>query len=44
MHKHAGNIAFADGSVQQVDNKRLRNAFQAALDASENRTVRLAIP
>jgi len=44
IHKHAGNIGFADGSVQQVNTERLRKALQSDLDARVNGQVRLAIP
>src|SRR5262249_26024070 len=40
MHKHNGNIALADGSVQQVNSPRLRIVFvQSGMS-----TNRLAIP
>jgi prepilin-type processing-associated H-X9-DG protein len=39
-HKFAGNIGFADGSVQQVSNSELTNSLQPTGSA----TIRLAIP
>jgi len=44
IHKHAGNIGLADGSVSQVANPGLPKVFQSALDANSNGAIRLVIP
>jgi prepilin-type processing-associated H-X9-DG protein len=44
IHKRSGHIAFADGSVAQLNDDRLRQALQSALDTSVNGQVRLAVP
>jgi prepilin-type processing-associated H-X9-DG protein len=44
IHKHAGNIGLADGSVSQLSSRDLPKAFQSALDATTNSAVRLIIP
>jgi prepilin-type processing-associated H-X9-DG protein len=43
-HVHAGNIGFADGSVQEASNLGLRNALQYAVQGTPFTTNRLAIP
>jgi len=48
MHKHQGNLGFADGSVQQITTKLLQTAATNALDAyyqaTTNSSFRIAIP
>jgi prepilin-type processing-associated H-X9-DG protein len=44
IHKHAGNIGFADGSVAQVNTDRLRKTLQSTLDAGANAPIRLVVP
>lgn len=44
MHKHAGNVALADGSAQQLTSSALIKQFQAALANSGQPTLRLALP
>jgi prepilin-type processing-associated H-X9-DG protein len=42
IHRHAGNIALADGSVSQTTTETVRKAFQGAL--ATNNAIRLVIP
>jgi len=44
IHEHAGNIAFADGSVSQTTSEMLRRAIAANIAALTNQSVRLSIP
>jgi prepilin-type processing-associated H-X9-DG protein len=47
MHAHQGNLAFADGSVQQLSDAGLRTNLSSALSAFQavtNTTFRLVIP
>jgi prepilin-type processing-associated H-X9-DG protein len=44
IHKGAGNIGLADGSVAQLATRNVRKTLQNALDASTNTAVRLVIP
>lgn len=44
LHKNAGNLLFGDGSVQQVTSAQAHSAFQSALNASMNQSLRLLIP
>jgi prepilin-type processing-associated H-X9-DG protein len=44
MHNHAGNILMGDGSVQQVNDARLRETVLNALSNTRARSVRLLIP
>jgi prepilin-type processing-associated H-X9-DG protein len=42
IHRHAGNIALADGSVSQTTTETVRKTFRRAL--ATNNSIRLAIP
>jgi prepilin-type processing-associated H-X9-DG protein len=44
IHKHAGNIGFADGSVSQTTSEMLRRAIEANIAALTNQPVMLSIP
>jgi prepilin-type processing-associated H-X9-DG protein len=44
VHKHAGNIGFADGSVNQTTLEMLRRAIKANIAALTNQPVMLSIP
>jgi prepilin-type processing-associated H-X9-DG protein len=44
IHQHAGNIGFADGSVQQSTSMGLRNVFKAAFEKATKKTICLVIP
>ena len=48
IHKHGGNVALADGSVQQYTSAKLQqsatNALRAYYEATTNTSFRLAIP
>lgn len=40
IHQHAGNLGFADGSIQQSASVGLRNAFKTAFEKATNKTIR----
>jgi len=48
IHKHQGNLGFADGSVQQLTSQQLQssatNALHTYYQATSNTFFRIAIP
>jgi prepilin-type processing-associated H-X9-DG protein len=44
IHKNAGNVGFADGSVSQTTSEMLRRAIEVNIEALTNQSVRLSIP
>lgn len=44
LHKNAGNLLFGDGSVQHYTSPPVHSAFQDALNATPNQSLRLLIP